>query len=105
MNDQTTVPSEFRGDLTYLQPQDLGRLMASMIALGGEVFLLKAEVQRLRLALQARGGPTPPEVEAAGESDAFKAWLDTENKEFARVILDPFAGTVPVGTTAQGKQT
>ena len=90
MDPHTTLQPAFQGDLSYLQPQDVGRLMACLVALGGEVFLLKAEVQQLRLALQARGGLAPDEVEAAGGTEAFKAWLEAENKEFARVILEPF---------------
>ena len=90
-SDPTTVPEPFRADLSYLQPQDLGRLMASLVGLGGEVFMLKAEVQRLRAALEARGELPGPALEAAGRSEAFKAWLAAEQQAFAKLLLDPLA--------------
>lgn len=97
MNAETTVPREFQADPAGLQARDVGQLMATVIALGGEVFLLKAELQRLRLALQERGGLTGPELEAAGATADFKAWLDAEHKEFARALLDPFAAQAAAG--------
>lgn len=100
MNEQTTVPPEFGADLSYLQPEDLGRMMASLVALGGEVFLLKAEVQRLRGALAACGVLKEADVDAAGASEAFQAWLETEHKAFARVLLDPLGGAA---AAAHGK--
>ena len=95
MNDESTGPVPFREDLSYLQPQDLGRLMAAIVGLGGEIFLLKAEVQRLRGALQACGAMSQADLEAAGGSDAFKAWLQAEQKAFAQVLLDPIASPQP----------
>lgn len=89
---QTTVPPPFDADLAYLQPQDIPRLMASLVALGGEVILLKAEVQRLRLALQQNGSVAPEQVQAAGASEAFRAWFAAENAAFARTLLDPLGG-------------
>ena len=91
INDQSTVPAPFRADLSYLQAQDLGRLMACIVGIGGELFMLKAEVQRLRGALQACGALSEPALEAAGTSEAFKAWLDAEQQAFARLLLDPLA--------------
>ena len=95
MNDESTVPVPFRSDLSYLQPQDIGRLMASLVALGGEVFMLKAEVRRLRAALDARGAVSQADIEAAGASAAFNAWIDAEQKFFAQTLLDPIAGPQP----------
>jgi hypothetical protein len=96
----TPVPPLLQADLSYLQPQDISRLMACLVALGGEVFLLKAEVQQLRLALQARGALAPAELEEIGATDAFKAWLETENKAFARTLLEPFGSPRRAGTAA-----
>lgn len=57
-------------------------------------------MQRLRLALQARGALAPGELDEIGATDAFKAWLETENKEFARTLLEPFGPPRAAGTAA-----
>ncbi|MGE0801904.1 MAG: hypothetical protein AB7G13_25355 [Lautropia sp.] len=85
----TTVPSAFREDLGYLGPQDVQRLMASLVALGAEVFMLKAEVERLRRALEATGAVAPERLASAGSDAAFAAWLEREQAMFARGLLDP----------------
>lgn len=92
---ESTVPREFRADLGYLQPQDISRLMSSLVALGAEVFMLKAQVQRLQLALAESGAATQDQLHHAGESAAFNAWLASEQAAFARNLLDPFSTTPP----------
>lgn len=95
---QTTVPPPFDSNLSYLQPQDISRVIASLVALGGEVILLKAEVQRLRLALQQNGNATAVELASAGASDEFRAWFAAENAAFTRTLLDPLGDAPAKGT-------
>lgn len=97
MNIDTTVPPEFAGKLEYLQPQDVPHLMACLVGLGSEVFMLKAEVERLQRALAAAGNVTPQALEAAGNDAAFGEWLRQEQAEFGRAIIAPF---VHAATTA-----
>jgi hypothetical protein len=85
----TTVPRAFGADLGYLAPQDVQRLMASLVGLGAEVFMLKAEVERLRRALEATGAVASAQLDAAGSSTQFSAWLESEQAAFARSLLDP----------------
>ena len=42
-------------DLTFFEQQDTARLLGVIAALGGEVFVLKAQVERLTRALSAAG--------------------------------------------------
>jgi hypothetical protein len=96
VNIETTVPSEFRTELGYLGQQDVHRVMACLVGLGSEVFMLKAEVERLRRALLS-SGLTQEQLDAAGKSEIFEAWLAKERDEFARVLLDPlWRATAPV---------
>lgn len=93
MNIDSTVPPEFAKDLGYLRSQDVSGLMACLVGLGGEVFMLKAEVERLRRALEAAGGVSPQSLETIGNSPAFADWLQKEQAEFGRAIIAPFIQT------------
>lgn len=85
-----------RARMPYLSP-DASQLMAMLVALGGEVFVMKAEMEALRRAL-----PDPEEtarrVEAVRQGTAFKDWLAEEEMRFARHLLDPMntlSGSAP----------
>lgn len=73
--------------MPYLSP-DASHLMAMLMALGGEVFVLRAELEAMR-----RAAPDPTEalrrIEAVRDDPAFKAWLTDEETRFARHLLDP----------------
>lgn len=90
---KSTVPREFSADLGYLQAQDVSRIMSSVVALGAEVFMLKAELKRLQLALAESGVATESSLQRTGESAEFNAWLASEQATFARNLLDPIATT------------
>ena len=89
MNTESTIPPEFAVDFNYLQAKDMSHLMASLVALGAEVFLLKAEVQRLTLALDARGVVDQAALDKAAASQAFSAWASHEQSAFTRNLLSP----------------
>ncbi len=91
MSVQSTVPSEFMGDLGYLQPQDISRLMSTVVALGAEVFMLKAELKRLQMTLAQSGAADDKALQLTGEGAAFNAWLAQEQAAFARNLLEPIA--------------
>ena len=69
---------------------DSARLMGVLMALAGEVYVLKAEVKRLRIALQQRGGLDESDIDRAGGSEAMKQWMAREEGDFARALLRPF---------------
>lgn len=102
MNIDTTVPPEFAKDLGYLRSEDVPHLMACLVGLGSEVFMLKAEVERLRRALQAKGGVTPQELEAAGADASFSEWLRSEQAEFGRSMLAPFIQSASAASRTAG---
>ncbi|MBC7803713.1 MAG: hypothetical protein H7Y16_07535 [Candidatus Parcubacteria bacterium] len=72
------------------EASDTERLMGMIMALGGEVFVLKAQVQRMALALAKAGAVGEAALEAAGTSEEFQAWLPREEKAFGRSLLRPF---------------
>ena len=69
---------------------DTERLMGMIMALGGEVFVLKAQVERMALALRKAEGVGEAAIEAAGASPEFQAWMPREEKAFGRALLRPF---------------
>lgn len=93
---ETTVPPEFLSDLHYMRDPYTSRLLETIVALGGEVFLLKAEIERLKLALAGNNTLQPDALDAAAASPAFKSWLGKEQVSFSKSLLDPIgraAGT------------
>lgn len=77
-------------DLGSADANDPARLAGMVMALAGEVFVLKAEVQRLRHALAAQGTLGVDALDAAGRSPEIAAWMASEQNAFARSLLDPF---------------
>lgn len=66
------------------------RLLGMIVALGGEVFVLKAQVERLTRALQAAGGVDDAALARAGEDKTMSAWIAREERQFGEALLRPF---------------
>ncbi len=64
--------------------------MGMITALAAEVYVLKAEVMRLTIALEATGATSVQAIENAGCSPRMAAWFKTEEGAFARALLRPF---------------
>ncbi|MBL8697954.1 MAG: hypothetical protein JNK67_06260 [Alphaproteobacteria bacterium] len=86
---ETTVPSEFLRELDGIADPLVSRLLTMLVGLGGEVFVLRAELQRVKQALAERGGLSAEELERVRRSDSYKAWLAAEERGFAAQLLDP----------------
>jgi hypothetical protein len=71
-------------------PMDSARLMSVILSLAGEVYVLKSELQRMRLALAERKLIDDGALETAGQSAAMAAWFATEEAEFGRALLHAF---------------
>jgi hypothetical protein len=85
-------PLSFAG-LSGLSPadeMDSARLMGMITALAAEVYVLKAEVMRLTIALEATGAASSEALEAAGQSPRMVAWFNAEEGAFGRALLRPF---------------
>lgn len=94
MNIESTVPMEFARDLGYLGADDVPHLMACIVGLGAEVFMLKAELERLRRTLEASGGLKADALEAMGSDPAFAQWLQQESDAFGRSLLGSFLQSI-----------
>lgn len=81
------------GRFDNFEGKDTARLLNMILALGGEVFILKAEVQRLTQALAAKGGCDAADLAAAGRSPELGAWMKREEGAFARALLQAFSTT------------
>ncbi len=79
--------------LAMLKDDESSPALGMLIALSAEVFLLKAEVARLRLALHASGVVSPDAELAAGETSSFAAWLSKEQVAFTAPLLRAWAQT------------
>jgi hypothetical protein len=73
----------------FSDPKD-ARMLGVVMALASEVYVLKAEVQRLTEALGQGGLIDNEALEAAGQSEVMAAWLAAEQKNFSAAILQPW---------------
>jgi hypothetical protein len=73
-----------------MQTTDTERLLGMIAALGSEVFLLKAEVQRLKHALRTGGTLTDAQLDKAGASPELERWMSEEEKAFGAALMRPF---------------
>ncbi len=71
-------------------PLDSARLMGVILALAGEVYLLKAELRRMRIALADRQMLDEQALDQAGSSAQMSDWLKREEAEFGQSLLRPF---------------
>lgn len=73
------------------------RMLGVVTALAGEVYVLKAEVQRLTAALGEQKLVDPEMLDAAGQSEPMQAWLAQEQETFTAEVLRPWLepDTVP----------
>jgi hypothetical protein len=69
---------------------DAARLMGMIVALAGEVFVLKAQLERLTRALQAGGSVDAERLAAAAAQEGMTKWLETEEAAFARGLTAPY---------------
>lgn len=88
---ETSVPPAFLRDLDGVRDPLVAQLLSMLVSLGGEVFVLKAELQRLRLALAEAGVAGEDALERIRHSPDFVAWLSREEREFTGALMDPIA--------------
>jgi hypothetical protein len=66
------------------------RLMGMIVALAGEVFVLKAQVERLTRALEAGGAVDSKKLAAAAAQEGMAKWLEAEEAAFSRGLAAPY---------------
>lgn len=88
---ETCVPPAFLRDLDGIDDPLVSRLLAMIVSLGGEVFVLKAELERLKRSLAERGSIDEAGLERVRHAPEFAAWMAEEERSFARQLLDPLA--------------
>ena len=76
--------------LKFFEGADTERLLGTIMALGAEVFVLKAELQRLRMTLASSGLVEEAALEATAASVPFKAWMAKEEASFGPAVFKPF---------------
>lgn len=69
---------------------EAARLMGMVVALAGEVFVLKAQVERLTRALEAGGAVDAKRLAAAAADEGMTKWLEAEEAAFSRAITAPY---------------
>ena len=86
------LPGEFTGLAAgdSSDTSDTSRLLGMIVSLAAEVYGLKAELARVRLALNANGTLDDHALERAGESPAMRKWMSEEESAFGRTLLRPF---------------
>jgi len=77
------------GKLGARDPES-ARLMGMIVALAGEVFVLKAQVERLTRALQAGGAVDAKSLAEAAAQEGMAKWLENEEAAFARSLTAPY---------------
>lgn len=90
------MTQEHEALISALEAQDAfkdpatSRLLGTIVALGGEVFVLKAQVERLTRALQAAGVVDDAALARVGEDKTMSAWIASEERQFGETLLRPF---------------
>src|SRR5581483_9009034 len=74
-------------DLDFFQDSRISGLLGAVVALSGELLVLKAEVKRLTAALEASGALDAQRLEAAGDTAELRRWIAREAEEQARAVL------------------
>lgn len=87
--DMTTATPDL-GSLQFFAHQDTAKLLGVIAALGGEVFVLKAQIERLTRALNAAGVIDKALLEKTAASTDLQRWMSDEEKAFGRAIMRPF---------------
>jgi hypothetical protein len=74
----------------FFECADTERLLATIVALGAEVYVLKAELKRLQVSLSQANVVNDLALEKAAASDAYRTWQAQEEVSFGRELLRPF---------------
>ena len=88
MTDKTDLVAEL-GKLGARDPE-AARLMGMVVALAGEVFVLKAQVERLTRALEAGGTVDGKRLADAAAGEGMAKWLESEEAAFSRALTAPY---------------
>ncbi len=85
-------PACFSGlaGLSPSDPMDSARLLGVITALAAEVYVLKAEVKRLTIALESSGATNAKALESAGSSERMLRWFAEEEGAFGPALFRPF---------------
>jgi hypothetical protein len=73
----------------YFSDPAVARLMGTVLALSGELFVAKAEVELLKRTLIACGVVTPDALDQASQSSGMQDYLVSERNEYAHHLLEP----------------
>jgi hypothetical protein len=76
-------------DLDFFHDRRIAGLLGAVVALSGELLVLKAQVRRLTAALEAGGTIDDVKLAQAGDSAALQAWIAQEAEAQARAVLRP----------------
>ena len=73
----------------YFEDPAVSRLMGTVLALTGELFVAKAELEVLKRALIASGTLTEEALDKVHESPAMQEFLVDERDQYAQHLFDP----------------
>jgi hypothetical protein len=73
----------------YFNDPAVGRLMGSLLALTGELFVVKAELEVLKKALQSQGVVAENNLEEASSSEEVQEFLVRERTAYAEHVFGP----------------
>ncbi|MFM9888188.1 MAG: hypothetical protein ACKVQT_34620 [Burkholderiales bacterium] len=90
MSNTSKPPITGLDGLNPADPLDSARLLGMLVALAGEVFVLKAEVARLTAALKAEGHVDGGALERAAASPELRQWMASEETAFGRALFRSF---------------
>lgn len=73
----------------YFNDPAVGRLMGSLLAVTGELFVAKAEIEVLKQALKKAGVITESDLVEAAASAEQQEYLKSERDAYAAHVIDP----------------
>jgi hypothetical protein len=76
-------------------------LLSMILELGGELFVLKAEMQRMKMALEEQKLLTSQNLKLVADSSEFALWLAHEEKQFGEHLMNSYTQAEKVGQVHQ----
>lgn len=86
----TAEQRRWNAHIENLRQAPQSKVLSSLVVLGSEIFLLKAEIERLKIALGTAGLINEDALDQAGTSSQLEGFLGKEQIELNEALFKPW---------------